>query len=394
MREGASILHVDMDAFFVSVEVRDRPELAGKPVVVAGDSARSVVASASYASRHFGVRSAMPLEIAKRRCPDLIVVQPNFGKYRSASEDVMGVFHEFTPLVEQLSIDEAFLDVAGARRLFGDPGEIALQLKRRVRKRTKLPCSVGGAGVKFVAKLASAHAKPDGVLIVDPERTIEYLHPLSVRELWGVGGVVGEKLRARGIHTIGDLAREPLNSLASAIGHANAVRLYGLAHGRDERNVEPFRERKSVGHEETFPIDISERGELDRVIMALSVRTAEKLRTRGAVARTIALKLRRPDFSTLTRSRTLTEATSSTARVYSTAVDLFTEAWTPGTPVRLLGVRAEQLQQHEQDQQLWSEDDAWRPADSAMDATRQKFGDAGLLPAKLIPRNVGPSAVD
>lgn len=387
MRTSASILHLDMDAFFVSVEVRDRPGLARLPVVVAGNSPRSVVASASYASRRFGVRSAMPLQAAKQRCPGLIVVEPNFEKYRQASHEIMEILQTFTPLVEQLSIDEAFLDVDGARRLFGTPEQVAQQIRDRVRTETGLPSSVGGSGVKFVSKLASAHAKPEGVLIVEPDETLDFLRPLAVQELWGVGGVSAEKLRSRGIRTIGELAREPVETLSVILGEANATRLHSLANGIDTRTVEVQREVKSIGHEETFSVDISDPETLKERMLSLSLRTAEKLRFQHLLARTISVKLRRPNFETISRSRTLPEPTQSARTIHSVAVELMEAATDSKTPIRLIGVRAEQLLDESLEPLgLWSEDEAWRTVESTMDDTRRRFGAAGLAPAKLVRR--------
>ncbi|QAB17615.1 DNA polymerase IV [Leucobacter muris] len=384
-RSTASILHVDMDSFFVSVELLDRPELRGLPVAAAHDTARSVVSSASYEARRFGVRSAMPVARAKQLCPQLILVAPTFEKYRRASRQVMAVFEEFTPLVEPLSIDEAFLDVAGSVRLFGEPAEIARQLRQRVRERTGLPASVGLAGTKFVAKLASQRAKPDGVLEIPPARTLEFLHPLPIEAMWGVGRATSRALQARAIHTVGDLAREPLYSLERVVGAANARRLHELANGRDARRIETSRAEKSIGHEETFATDVRDTGTLQRELLRLATRTGERLRAAGAEARTVSIKVRWENFDTVTRSRTLPEATNSSQRIYRTAVELFEGLGAAGRPVRLIGVRAEQLLAAGSDiAALWSEDDDWRAVDQAVDEVRGRFGAAGVRPASLL----------
>ncbi|EYT53021.1 DNA polymerase IV [Leucobacter sp. UCD-THU] len=384
-RSTASILHVDMDSFFVSVELLDRPELRGLPVAAAHDTARSVVSSASYEARRFGVRSAMPVARAKQLCPQLILVAPTFEKYRRASRQVMAVFEEFTPLVEPLSIDEAFLDVAGSVRLFGEPAEIARQLRQRVRERTGLPASVGLAGTKFVAKLASQRAKPDGVLEIPPARTLEFLHPLPIEAMWGVGRATSRALQARAIHTVGDLAREPLHSLERVVGAANARRLHELANGRDARRIETSRAEKSIGHEETFATDVRDTGTLRRELLRLATRTGERLRAAGAEARTVSIKVRWENFDTVTRSRTLPEATNSSQRIYRTAVELFEGLGAAGRPVRLIGVRAEQLLAAGSDiAALWSEDDDWRAVDQAVDEVRGRFGAAGVRPASLL----------
>lgn len=243
-----------MDAFFVSVELLDRPELRGLPVAAAHDTSRSVISSASYEARRFGVRSAMPVARARQLCPQIVFVTPVFEKYRVASKRVMSIFREFTPLVEPLSIDEAFLDVAGSVGLFGEPIEIARQIKERVFAETGLPLSVGLAGSKFVAKLASQRAKPEGILEIPPARTLEFLHPLPIKAMWGVGAATERALKTRAIHSVGDLAREPLASLRQIVGNASAERLHELANGRDARGVETTRVEKSIGHEETFEI--------------------------------------------------------------------------------------------------------------------------------------------
>ena len=389
-RDTASILHVDMDSFFVSVELLDSPELRGLPSAVAHDTARSVVSSASYEARRFGVRSAMPVVRAKQLCPQLVLIDPHFEKYRAASSAVMRIFHEFTPLVEPLSIDEAFLDVAGSIRLFGPPAEIARRLRVAVRERTGLPASVGLASTKHVAKLASQRAKPDGLLEIAPERTLEFLHPLPVEAIWGVGGATARALHGHAIRTVGDLAREPLDSLRRIVGNASAQRLHELANGRDAREVETRRVEKSIGHEETFAVDEGSRETLERELLRLSTRTGERLRQHGLEARTVAIKVRYGDFETVSRSRTLQEATNATQRIYRTARELFASLGEgvdggPVRPVRLIGVRAEQLAPEGSDAAaLWSEDEGWRALDQAVDEVRGRFGREGLTSARLL----------
>ncbi|MBO1901202.1 DNA polymerase IV [Leucobacter weissii] len=381
-----------MDSFFVSVELQDRPELRGLPTAVAHDTGRSVVSSASYEARRFGVRSAMPVVRAKQLCPGLILIDPHFEKYRAASREVMQVFREFTPLVEPLSIDEAFLDVAGSARLFGPPAEIARRLRERVRERTGLPASVGLASTKHVAKLASQRAKPDGVLEIPPERTLEFLHPLPVEAIWGVGGATARALHGRAIRTVGELAREPLESLRRIVGAASAERLHELANGRDARRVETERVEKSIGHEETFAVDQRDRAVLERELLRLSTRTGERLRAQGLAARTVAIKVRYDDFTTVTRSRTLGEATGTTQRLYRTARELFAELGDgpgggPPRPVRLIGVRAEQLlPEDSRAAALWDEDEEWRAVDQAVDEVRDRFGREGVTSARLLAR--------
>lgn len=377
-----------MDSFFVSVELLDRPDLVGLPVAAAHDTVRSVVSSASYEARKFGVRSAMPVARAKQLCPQLVLVTPVYEKYRAASREIMSIFREFTPLVEPLSIDEAFLDVAGSMRLFGEPIEIARQLRERIREQTGLPASVGLAGTKFIAKLASQRAKPDGILEIPPARTIEFLHPLPIGAMWGVGSATERALKSRAIHTVADLAREPIDSLRRIVGNASAEKLHELANGRDPRSVETTRLEKSIGHEETFATDVTDAAHIERELLRLSTRTAERLRDAGIEARTIAIKVRWDTFETVTRSRTLQEPTNATQRVYATARELF-EQLSPGArlvrPVRLIGVRAEQLvDAGSGSNALWNEDEQWKAVDSAVDEVREKFGATGLTSARLL----------
>lgn len=373
-----------MDSFFVSVELLDRPELIGRAVAVAQGTGRSVVSSASYEARRYGVHSAQPLALARRRCPHLVVIPPEFSKYRAASRAVMEIFREFTPLVEPLSIDEAFLDVAGARRLFGSPRRIADELRERVRERTGLPASVGLAASKHVAKLASQRAKPDGVLEVPPERTLEFLHPLPVEAIWGVGAATAKALHGRAIHTVRDLASEPLASLQHLVGAANAERLHELANGRDARDVVPERTEKSISHEETFATDERDLEVLERELLRLSTRVAERLRAKNLEARTIGLKLRYANFETLSRSRTLGEPSDSTQRIFHTVRELFHALGGVGA-VRLIGVRAEQvIPAGSADAGLWGEDDQWKAVDSAVDTVRDRFGVNRLTVARLL----------
>lgn len=377
-----------MDSFFVSVELLDRPELRGLPVAAAHDTTRSVVSSASYEARKFGVRSAMPVARAKQICPQLVLVTPSYDKYKRASRQVMEIFREFTPLVEPLSIDEAFLDVSGSVRLFGEPVDIARQIRERIRERTGLPASVGLAGSKFIAKLASQRAKPDGLLEIPPQRSLEFLHPLPVGAMWGVGQATERALLARAIHTVGDLAREPIGSLQRIVGASSAARLHALANGHDARDIELARIEKSIGHEETFASDVADMEMLERELLRLATRTSERLRDAELEARTIAIKVRWDTFETLSRSRTLPEATNATQRVYRTARELF-ETLSPGgrpqRPVRLIGVRAEQLVPAGSDTMaLWDEDEQWRAVDSTLDSVRERFGAGGLTSARLL----------
>ncbi len=380
----ATILHVDLDAFFASVELLDRPEIAHLPVVVAGRSARSVVTAANYPARKFGVRSAIPLSQALRLCPKAIVLEPHFEKYRHYSHQVMEIFDDVTPLVERLGIDEAFLDVSGARGLLGSPAEVGSLIRRRVQEETRLTCSVGAASTKFVAKLASGRAKPDGLLVVPADEALAFLHPLPVSALWGVGAVTEDALIRRGLRTIGDISRSPLAVLQRAVGDASGRKLYDLANGIDPRAVTPGAEEKSVGHEVTFEVDTVNADELRRELLRQANAVAVRLRTAGWVGRRVVLKLRFADFSTITRSRTIAEPTDVGRRLYEEVRGLY-ESLGSHAPVRLIGVRMEQLSLGDSQQLgLWDADDAWREAEDTIDAVSARFGRGMLRPASLL----------
>ncbi len=385
LRKEASILHIDLDAFFASVELLDKPELRGQPAVVAHESVRSVVTSATYEARRLGIHSAQPLSQAKRLCPNLIVLEPHREKYSTASKTVMSIFRDVTPLVEPLSIDEAFLDVEGARRLFGSPSDIAHLVRQRVMDATGLTCSVGGGASKFVAKVASQRAKPDGVLIVHPTRTLEFLHPLPVKALWGVGKVTEENLRRLGVHTIGELAQVPIASLQNAVGAASAKHLHDLAVGRDSRNVEITREEKSISNEVTFEYDISDPEQVHQHLLRLSLKVAARVRDAGLIARTVGIKIRWDDFRTVTRSRTLMEPTNVGREIYQESVAAFDELDSRGQRVRLVGVRAENLLgEREAGAVLWDPYEKWREAENVMDDVTRRFGKNTVTAAALL----------
>ena len=389
----ATILHVDLDAFFASVELLDRPELVAQPVVVAGRSSRSVVTAANYPARKYGVRSAMPLSRAMRLCPRAIVLEPHFEKYRMLSRQVMAIFDDMTPLVERLGIDEAFLDVAGARSILGSPAEIGEGIRRRVQDETRLTCSVGAASTKFVAKLASGRAKPDGLLVVPADETLAFLHPLAVGALWGVGAATEGALLSRGLRTIGDIASAPLALLQQAVGDAAGRKLHELARGIDPRVVTPDNDEKSIGHEVTFEVDVSDAGLLRRELFRLANQVAVRLRSAGLVGRTVLLKLRYADFSTITRSRTLSEPTDLGRRIYE-EVRASYDALGAHPLVRLIGVRIEQLAPSGGQQLgLWDTDGLWREAERAVDGVSERFGRGALGPASLLrpAQEVGPS---
>ncbi|RKN18837.1 DNA polymerase IV [Micromonospora musae] len=383
---GSLILHVDMDAFFASVEVRRRPELRGRPVVVGGLGPRGVVSSASYEARPYGVRSAMPMMRARALCPHAVYLPPDFTAYTEASRAVMQIFRDVTPLVEPLSLDEAFLDVSGARRLFGSPAEIARGIRERVSGELGLTCSVGVAPSKFVAKLGSTRAKPDGVLVVPATRVLEFLHPLPVDALWGVGERSAQALRRLGLATIGDLAEAPYGMLRKALGEASAAHLHALAHGRDPRAVSPEHVEKSIGAEVTFDVDVTDPLEIRRALLALADKVGGRLRRADQVGRTISLKVRLADFRTVTRSRTLPVATDTAREMFDTVWALWT-ALAPAEPVRLVGVRAEGLaaaQETPRQLQLGAPERGWREAEAAADAAAARFGRSVIGPASLL----------
>ncbi|HEU0257543.1 MAG TPA: DNA polymerase IV [Microbacteriaceae bacterium] len=391
---ATTILHADMDAFFASVELLERPWLRGRPAVVGRRTGRSVVSSATYEARRCGVHSAMPMAQALRLCPQAVVLEPHMEKYRAVSARVMAIFHGVTPLVEQVSVDEAFLDVAGARRLFGTPSEVARLLRARVRGETGLSCSIGASAVKFVAKLASAKAKPDGMLVVPAGQTREFLRPLPARALGGVGPATTQLLADRGIHTVGDIAATPEATLVRWLGEAGGTRLARLARGVDPRGVVPGRTEKSIGREQTFEHDVTDPKVLRREVLRLALDTASRLRRVGLVGRTVSLKIRFADFTTLTRSRTLPEPTDVGRRIGQEALQIVAAAGA-ARPVRLIGVRVENLAGPSDGALLWDPDDDWRGVESVTDTIGARFGPEAVTSASLLgtrPRRVGDTS--
>ncbi|MFP3462144.1 DNA polymerase IV [Arthrobacter globiformis] len=387
----ASIMHVDMDAFFVSVELRARPDLRGRPVIVGFPAERSVVLSASYEARKFGVKSAMPMAVAHRLCPQAIIIEPRHKLYYEVSGQLMAIFESITELVEPLSVDEAFLDVGGAIRRLGPPLEIGQLIRRRVASELGITASVGIAASKFVAKIASTRCKPDGLLLIRPEETVPYLHSLPVNALWGVGGKTAEVLARMGIRTVADVAATPASFLKKVLG-ATGEHVHRLSWGIDSRAVTPVRVEKSIGAEETFAADTADEALLHRELLRLSHRTAERLRASGLVARTVALKLRYADFSTVTRSRTVHTPLDSAQLIYAVATQLLESLGSRPLAVRLVGVRAEQLEAAAQTSlqlSLDRRDDNWRAAEQALDKVAEKFGSKSVLPARLLEPGSG-----
>ena len=398
------ILHVDMDAFFVAVEVRRDPALAGRPVIVGGTGNRGVVASCSYEARAHGIHSAMPTTRARRLCPHAVFLAGRYDDYLAASRDIHRVFHEFTPLVEGVALDEAFLDVSGGRRLFGAGPAVAAAVRRRVHEETGMTCSVGVGRSKLVAKLASRAAKPratpqgivpgPGVVVVTPDEEVGFLHPLPVSALWGVGPATGARLRRMGITTVGDLAAVPAASLVAALGAAAGRQLHELARGHDGRRVEPSRPAKSVGHEETYARDHHDHAPLQREVLRMSDAVAGRLRAAGLRGRTVTVKVRFGDFSTITRSHTLAGPVDTGPAIARTAAELLA-AVDVSTGVRLLGVSVSQLAVPAPEQLTLGDaagDGAgdWEAATRAVDEIRRRFGDLAVGPAAL----AGGAALD
>ncbi|HLU73183.1 MAG TPA: DNA polymerase IV [Nonomuraea sp.] len=384
---GCPILHVDMDAFFASVELLERPELHGRPVIVGSPAGRGVVLSATYEARAFGVHSAMPMSRARRLCPQATIIPPSHGKYSEVSKGVMEIFHAITPVVEPIASDEAFLDVGGARRRLGPPAKIAAMIRAEVRERYGITCSVGVAASKFIAKLASKQCKPDGLLVVPPGEVVAFLHPLPVSALWGVGERTEQALVRLGIRTVGDLARVPVATLQRELGPAAGSHLAALAWGRDERRVSPHVPDKSIGAEETFAVDVDDPEVIERELLRLSERVAARMRKAGHVGRTVSVKLRRADFSTITRSRTLPEPTDVAQEIYATACELYRAAGLERVRLRLVGVRMENLRPAETASRqltLGEREAGWREAEQAMDRAIRRFGPDAVLPASLV----------
>ncbi len=385
-RPPEPILHVDLDAFYASVEVLKDPSLTGKPVVVGSPGPRGVVMSASYEARAKGLHSAMPSVRARRVCPEVVFVPPDFESYRAYSNGFREILLSFTPLVEPLSLDEAFLDAGGATLLFGHPPAIAALIRARITAELGLTASVGVGPNKFIAKLASTRAKPDGLLLVPVDGVLEFLHPLPVGALWGIGEKSAEVLGRLGIRTVEELSRTPPAILERVFGEAQARGLLNLSAGRDERTVVPFEAPKSVSHEETYPRDLDGTEEILREILSLSHRVATRLRDDGYRARTVTLKLRLPSFSTLTRSRTLPRATDLGSDLFHVASELFTNLPAGRRRFRLIGVAASGLVPAGAQQVALIREGRWNEAEQALDRVRRRFGSGAAQPAALLDR--------
>jgi DNA polymerase IV len=386
--DAATILHADLDAFYASVEQRDDPRLRGRPVIVGG----GVVLAASYQAKAQGVRTAMGGGLARRLCPAAVVVEPRMAAYSEASAAVFGVFERTTPLVEGLSIDEAFLDVGGLRRVSGTPLEIAVRLRAEVAARVGLPITVGVARTKFLAKVASGVAKPDGLLVVAPDRELEFLHPLPVERLWGVGPVTAAKLRDRGIRTVGEVAALPETALVAMLGQASGRHLDALAHNRDPRPVQVGRRRKSIGSQHALGRTRRTPEALDAVVVGLVDRVTRRMRAAGRVGRTVMLRLRFDDFTRITRSHTLTGATASTETVLATIRGLLA-AEVPTISrrgVTLVGMAVGNLSDDSAVQLTLPFRRRSRDAlDAALDRVRDRFGSGAVTRAVQLGRDPG-----
>lgn len=381
---GATILHVDMDAFYAAVEVRHDPSLAGKAIIIGAPESRSVVSSASYEARRYGVRAAMPVGRAMALCPHATIVQPHFDRYVEASREVMAIFRDITPLVEPLSIDEAFLDVGGVRRLWGTPAQVARMLRARVLSETGLVCSVGAAATKHVAKMASTVSKPNGLLVIAAAQTQAFLLTRPIRAVWGIGPKAGDILESRGIRSVADILATPDAVLDRALGSSLGARVRDLARGIDPRDVETEQTEKSIGHEETFHSDVADVRVLEQELRALADRVATRLRRGNWEARTVAIKVRTSDFATQSRSTTLSEPTNVGQRIGEEAIALLAKV-PRELPVRLIGVRAERLVPASgADGLLWDDDGDWRRIDEALDGARARFGTTALTRASVL----------
>jgi DNA polymerase-4 len=384
------IIHLDMDAFYASVEVLDDPSLAGKPVIVGGSKERGVVTSASYEARPFGVHSAQPVATAMRLCPQGVFLPVRMARYKEVSDTIFEIFHRFTPLVEPLSIDEAFLDVTGSRRLFGSSERIAREIKRLVRQEIGLTVSAGIASTKFVAKIASDFGKPDGLVIVEHGKTRAFLEPLPIKRLWGVGAVTFEALKRLGVTTIGELSRIPGERLRQEFGK-HGQHLHLLSQGVDPRHVETHQPAKSMGKEETFSEDLTVKEDLRRELLSLATKVARRVRRHGLVGKTVTLKVKYSDFKLVTRSATLETPTNDAAGMYRTCCDLLEKTRAGTTPVRLLGIYMSRLTSGiPAGQMSLLEDEASRQRrdqlHAALDDLADRFGEDTVLPGALLDK--------
>jgi DNA polymerase-4 len=382
----STILHVDMDAFYASVSIKDNPKLKGKAVVV-GAGVRGVVLSANYEARKFGIRAAMPVGRAQRLAPTAIFIPPDHTRYHEVSEHVMKIFRDVSPYVEPISLDEAFIDVTGAKRLLGSGREIAMMIRAKVEKEQGITCSVGIAHNKFIAKLASQHCKPNGLLEIATDQILSFLHPLPANAIWGVGPKTNEQLEKLGLRTVGEIANTPLSTLIRALGEAAGSSLYELAWGRDYREVISYEAEKSISAAETFASDIDDPEEILREFLRLCEKATLRMRDAGYCAKTISIKVRFADFKTITRSKKMDQPISGTKESFEVAKQLYLALKLDRVRIRLVGVSLEGLTPaNEAAEQLLigQRDVGWREADSAIDRVKAKFGRGSVRPARLV----------
>jgi DNA polymerase-4 len=385
---GCTVLHVDMDAFYASASLLSRPELVGTPVIIGGGGNRGVVLSATYEARKFGVASAMPMSRARRLCPRATVIAPDHHLYSQISAAVMATFETITPVVEPLSLDEAFLDVSGSLRRLGNPARIGQLIRDTVHDEQGITCSVGVAPTKFVAKLASGLAKPDGMVVVPRDEVVAFVQQLPVGALWGVGDKTEETLLRLGLHTVADIAHTPVDTLRRALGESAGPHLHDLAWGRDPRHVETQRRERSIGSDETFEFDVDDPAYIHRQLLKLSDRTAARARAAGMLGRTVTIRVRFSDFTTITRSRTLRDPTDVSREIFDTAKSLYDALGLQRARIRLVGVRMEGLVESVGapiQGTLDEPDHGWREADRAVDRASARFGAGSVRPASLIP---------
>lgn len=383
------IIHLDMDAFYPAVEVLDNPALRGKPVIVGGGKERGVVASASYEARKFGVHSAQPMATAMRLCPNGIYVPVRMSRYREVSQRIFRIFHRFTSLVEPLSIDEAFLDVTGSVRLFGKPVDIAQNIKETVFRETGLTVSAGVAPSKFVAKIASDMDKPDGLTVVHPDLVREFLDPLPIRKMWGVGKVTQGDLARLHVRTFRDLRQMPVEVLERKFGK-QGVKMHFLSMGLDEREVVPEQDTKSIGHEDTFAADITDLDPAKKELLALAHKVARRMRKDEVTGKTVTLKVKYCDFTRITRATTLSEPTDDASEIYSAVCTLLEKTAVGRRPVRLLGISISHLSTDSDSQLSLFREDKRSPKkgrlNTALDSIQDKFGDKGIRPGTLLSK--------
>jgi DNA polymerase-4 len=389
-RPPKHIIHLDMDAFYPSVEVLDNPELKGKPVIVGGSRERGVVSSASYEARKFGVHSAQPMATAMRLCPHGIVLPTRMARYQEVSQQVFEIFHIFTPLVEPLSIDEAFLDVSGCTRLFGSPVEIARKIKHQVVEKTGLTISAGVAPSKFIAKIASDMEKPDGLTVVPADRVRAFLDPLPIKKMWGAGKVTQKAFARIGVYTFKDLRLAPVAVLENKFGRHGA-HMQQLAMGIDERDVVTLHDVKSIGHEDTYSKDILDLEPAKRELLSLANRVARRMRRKGLEGKTVTLKVKYSDFKRITRSATLHHYTNDSAAIYAKVCRLLEKTAVGKRPVRLLGVSLSNLTDTGSGRQLSlfnpdGSNDKRKQLNKTADSILEKFGSRGIRPGSLVDK--------